>query len=308
MTKPALDPAARAALVRRVLLVTMVLNGAVAIAKIVVGVVAGSLAIRADGFHSSTDALNNVALLVGVWIAARPPDDDHPYGHRKFELFAAGLIGLSLLGVALDVARGVVLRLWGTPDPPPRIDAIAFVVLGVTLVVNVGVARWEASAARRTESPALASDAAHTASDVLVTLGVAASALLVRSGYVVADAIAGAAIAVVIAATGFRLLHANARFLVDQALVDPAVVERLARAVDGVFAAADVRTRGMPGSIFMDLTIRVRPTLTVADAHALSHVVADRIRAEVQGVVDVHVHVEPEGAAERSSPRRGGAV
>lgn len=291
------DPAALAARntarVRRVLLVTLVLNLAVAGAKIAYGIAAGSLAIRADGLHSTTDALNNVALLVGVWFASRPPDDDHPYGHRKFELFAAGLIGVSLLLVAFDVARGVIARFLGTPHPPPDIDGLAFVVLGATLVVNVFVARYEARVARATDSPALQSDAAHTGSDVLVTAGVALSAILVKAGFIVADAVAGAGIAVVIALTGFRLLRANARFLVDHALVDPAVAERIAVAVEGVVAAADVRTRGMPGQIFMDLTIRVRPALTVQDAHALSHVVADRIRAAIAGVVDVHVHVEP---------------
>src|SRR6478609_3340079 len=177
----------RAAQIRWVLWVTLALNLAVACAKIVYGQFAHALSIRADGFHSLTDSSNNLVGLLGVWIASRPADAGHPYGHRKFEVLAAGVVGLSLLGMAYDVAKSAVLRMWEGAGPAPHIDAGAFVVLAGTLAVNVCVARWERRRGAELESPMLTSDATHTSSDVLVTLGVLVTVALVRLGFVLID-------------------------------------------------------------------------------------------------------------------------
>lgn len=282
----------RARSIRTVLLVTLVLNVAVAVAKVVVGTTLDSLSIRADGFHSSTDGLNNVVLLVGTWLAAAPPDKEHPYGHRKFEVLAASFIGLSLLAAAFNVFMGVVDRVRGT-DAAPAIDLSAFVVLGVTLVVNLGVAAYEAREGKRLLSPGLVSDAAHTRGDVLITLGVAVSTLLVWNGLVWLDAVAGAAIAAYIVFLAFRVLRENAGYLLDASVIDPARVLELARSVAGVGEARDGRSRGTPGGVFVDLTVEVDPGLTVAAAHALAHQVEDAVKDGIPGVVGVQVHVEP---------------
>jgi cation diffusion facilitator family transporter len=296
------DDAARARALKRVLLITLALNIVVALAKIVVGSLAGSISIRADGFHSSTDGLNNVILLLATSYAAAPPDREHPYGHRKIELFAAVAIGVSLLGIAWNVGHDVVVRLrdGGTP---PAIDGLTLAVLVATLAVNVFVALFERRAARRLQSPALLSDAAHTASDVAVTIGVFVSALFVRAGYVVVDAFAGVLVAGFIAWTGAGILRDNLRFLVDTALVDVDAVIGAARSVDGVDGVVDVRSRGAPGAAFVDLNIRVDGSLTVRAAHELAHAVEARVRQQVAGVVDVHVHVEPTDAAETKAER-----
>src|SRR5690242_21778853 len=121
-------PDQRTAAVTRVLWVTLGLNVVVAVAKIAYGHAVHALSIRADGFHSLTDSTNNLVGLAGVWIASRPADAGHPYGHHKFEVLAAGAVGLSLLGMAFDVARGGIDRLRGTPAPLPDIRPAAFAV------------------------------------------------------------------------------------------------------------------------------------------------------------------------------------
>ncbi len=289
---PPSTEARRTRALRTVLLVTLGLNVAVALAKIVIGTVAGSISIRADGFHSSTDGLNNVILLLATSVAARPPDREHPYGHRKIELFAAVGIGLSLLGIAWSIGSDVVARL-RHGGAAPAIDALALGVLVGTLAVNVFVAVWERRAARRLQSPALLSDAAHTASDIAVTLGVLASALFVRAGYAIVDAFAGVCVAGFIAWTGAGILRSNLRFLVDTALVDEDAVIGAARGIGGVVAVGGIRSRGAPGAAYVDLNIRVDGALTVRAAHELAHGVEAAVRARVPGVVDVHVHVEP---------------
>jgi cation diffusion facilitator family transporter len=296
-TSTARDDAARARGLRRVLLLTLGLNVAVAVAKVVVGTLAGSISIRADGFHSSTDGLNNVILLLATTYAAAPPDREHPYGHRKIELFAAAGIGVALLGIAWNIGSDVVTRL-RDGGRPPDIDALTLTVLLVTLGVNVLVAWYERRAAQRLQSPALLSDAAHTASDIAVTVGVLVGALFVRAGYAVVDVFAGVLVAGFIAWTGVGILRDNLRFLVDTALVDVDAVNGAARAVEGVTAADGVRSRGAPGAAYVDLNVRVDGAMTVRAAHAVAHAVEARVRQQVAGVVDVHVHVEP---ADRSN-------
>jgi cation diffusion facilitator family transporter len=288
-----LSPAARTAAVARVLWVTLALNVAVAAAKIAYGHAVHALSIRADGFHSLTDSSNNFVGLLGVYLASRPADKGHPYGHHKFEVLAAGLVGLSLLAMAYDVARGAVLRLAGEPGKPPAIDAVAFVVLLGTLAINMGVARWERRRGEALESPMLLSDALHTSSDVLVTLGVLATVVLVRAGFGHADVFAALGVAAFIAWAGIGVLKTNLAYLADSATLDPERIVEVARSVPGVASAHKVRTRGMPGSIYVDLHIQVAPHLTVVDAHRVTHWVIDAIKTGFSGVRDVLVHTEP---------------
>ncbi|HET7542812.1 MAG TPA: cation diffusion facilitator family transporter [Polyangiaceae bacterium] len=273
--------------------VTLALNLAVAVAKIAYGQFAHALSISADGFHSLTDSSNNLVGLLGVWIASRPADAGHPYGHRKFEVVAAGVVGLSLLGMAYDVAKGAVLRMWGAAGPAPHIDTGAFVVLVGTLVVNVCVARWERRRGAELESPMLTSDATHTSSDVLVTLGVLVTVALVRLGFAMLDVLSAIAISGFIAWAGISVLRTNLAYLADSARLDAKGVIELACKVPGVASAHKVRTRGMPGSIYVDLHVQVAPHLTVVHAHQITHSVMDAIKAGFPGVRDVLVHTEP---------------
>jgi cation diffusion facilitator family transporter len=279
--------------IRRVLWVTLALNLAVAGAKIAYGYSVGALSIRADGFHSLTDSTNNLVGLLGVFLASRPADADHPYGHQKFEVIAAGVVGLSLLGMAFDVAHGAFLRFGGGGGLPPAIDQRAFAILLGTLAVNVLVAFWEGKRGVELGSPMLTSDAAHTRSDVLVTLGVLGTVVMVERGYAWADVVAAIGISGFIAWAGVSVLKDNLGYLADTALLEPARGVEVACEVPGVASAPKVRTRGTPGKIYVDLHIQVAPHLSVVDAHRVTHWVIDAIKAGFSGVRDVLVHTEP---------------
>ena len=294
--------AVRARAIRRVLWLTLGLNVVVAVAKIAYGHAAHALSIRADGFHSLTDSANNLVGLAGIWIASRPADEGHPYGHHKFEVLAAGLVGLSLLVMAYDVAKGGIERLSGVAAPRPEIGTMAFVVLVGTLLVNMGVARWERRRGIELKSTFLQSDARHTSSDQLVTLGVLASVGLVKAGLVVVDVFAAIGIAGFIAWAGISVLRTNLAYLADAARLDPEAIVAVARTVPGVASAHKVRTRGMPGSIYVDLHIQVARHLTVVDAHRVTHEVIDTIKLAFSGVRDVLVHTEPAQPGEPYTP------
>jgi cation diffusion facilitator family transporter len=287
--------------VRRVLWLTLGLNLAVAGSKIVYGHATSVLSIRADGFHSLTDSVNNLVGLMGVFFAARPADAGHPYGHAKFEVLAAGVVGLSLLGMAYDVLTSAAGRLFGGA-PPPKLDALAFVVLALTLGVNIIVARYERKQAELLESPFLASDAAHTSSDVLVTLGVIITVGLVQAGFGALDSVMALGIAGFIAWTGVQVLRQNLRYLADAAALEPEAVHAVVLQVAGVASAHKIRTRGAPGDIHVDLHVQVARHLDVVTAHRVTHWVIDAIKAKLPGVTDVVVHTEPAGEDQTFNP------
>jgi cation diffusion facilitator family transporter len=289
----ALSDEQRTRAVRRVLGVTLALNLVVALAKIAYGTLAHSLSIRADGFHSLTDSANNLVGLVGVWLASRPADEGHPYGHHKFEIIAAGLVGLSLLGMAYDVASGALERLVRGAAVVPDLDVWASVVLLVTLGINSFVATWERRRGEELSSVLLLGDATHTRSDVLVTSGVLLTVVLVRLGFGGVDVVAALGIAGFIAYAGIQVLRTNLGYLADSAALDPALIEQLACNVPGVASAHKVRTRGSPGRIYVDLHIQVAPSLDVVQAHRVTHWVIDAIKKRYQDVRDVLIHTEP---------------
>ena len=155
---------------------------------------------------------------------SRPADDGHPYGHEKLEILAAGVVGLSLLGMAYDVLTSAIGRITD-PGSLPTLDGMAFVVLGLTLFVNVFVAAYEKRQGQQLNSQFLLSDAVHTRSDVLVTFGVLVTTVLVRIGYPALDAFAALGIAMFIAWAGISVLRSNLGYLADARAIDIGVVD-----------------------------------------------------------------------------------
>ena len=149
------------------------LNLIVAAAKITLGLASGAVSILSDGFHSLTDTASNIVALFGVRIASQPPDDDHPYGHRKFETMASVGILIFLLLVLFEVLSAAVERLQSGGEP--AITRLTFVVMGATFLVNLGVVIYERAAGRRLNSEVLLADAHHTTSDLLTSGAVIAA-------------------------------------------------------------------------------------------------------------------------------------
>src|SRR5687767_2771981 len=167
--------------VRSVLVRILFLNLAVALAKIIFGQISGSISILSDGFHSLTDGASNVVALVGLRLARKPPDANHPYGHRKFETLAAGGIALFLLIVVVEVAQAAFTRF--RSGGAPSVSVTSFAIMLATLAMNIAVVRSERKAAARLSSELLLADARHTQSDVLTSIAVIAALAGSAAGY-----------------------------------------------------------------------------------------------------------------------------
>jgi cation diffusion facilitator family transporter len=279
--------------VRRVLWVTLGLNLAVSAGKVVVGHLSGSLAMVADGYHSLVDGANNVIGLIVAAFAFAPPDHAHPYGHRKFETAATTMIGAALLALAWEVATGA---LWHDGEPAlPAIGPLNWVVMAATIGVNVWVSWYEAREGRRLKSAFLVADSTHTRADLYVSLGVVGSFVAAKLGFAWADTLVAVAIAGIIAWQAVRILRAAFNVLTDRAPIAVDELAQLAVGVPGVLKAHDVRTRGQGDAVYVDLTVHLDGAMSLAAAHD----VADRIEVALVAahpeIVDVVVHLEPEG-------------
>jgi cation diffusion facilitator family transporter len=172
----------------------------VAGAKLIFGYATGAVSIISDGFHSLTDSASNVMGLIGLRIAGKPPDANHPYGHRKFETLAAAGIFVFLLLVVIEVVESAISRL--RTGSAPHVTSLSFVVMVVTVIVNLLVVRYETGRGRALKSELLLADAAHTRSDVWSSCTVLLSLAAVRLGYPMVDALGAIVVAVFIARAG----------------------------------------------------------------------------------------------------------
>lgn len=276
--------------VRRVLARVLVFNLIVGVAKLVVGWSSGVISMVADGFHSMTDSASNVIGLVGIAVSSRPPDRDHPYGHRKFETLATLGIGALLAVTALEVLRSLWERLHSGGSP--EATRLGFAVILITLAINLIVTFYERRQGRRLGSDLLRADAAHTGSDVLTSLAVLASLVATRAGYPQLDVAAALVITGFIGWTAFKILRKSGLLLADTAIVPAARIREAALGVEGVESVHKIRSRGRPATGHADLHVQVAADLRIDEAHLIGHRVAARVRAEV-GFRDVLVHVEP---------------
>jgi len=291
--RSSLDPSATRAGVQRVLWLTLALNLGVSAGKIAVGLLSGSLAMVADGYHSLVDGSNNVIGLIVAAYAFRPPDRGHPYGHRKFETAAAAGIGGALLFLAYHVLEGALARV---AEPAlPEIGPLNWTVMGATMAVNLFVSWYEDREGRRLKSAFLVADATHTRADLFVSLGVVGTFAAARAGLAWADPLAAVVIAGVIAVQAVKILISAFHVLTDRAAIDPERIESLAATVAGVQRVRGVRTRGRGDAVYVDLTVHLDGEVTLREAHEVADRIEDALKAAHPEIVDVVVHPEPAG-------------
>lgn len=277
--------------VRRILIIIFILNILTALAKGIYGLYTDTLSMSADGLHSLFDSSANIIGLVGISLAARPPDRDHPYGHAKYESFAAIGIAILLFASCLQLMLAAVDRLQSRAVPD--VTQISFAIMASTLIINIGVSSYEYILGRRLKSSILVADSMHTRSDIYASLGVILGLFAVRMGYPLADPLIALFICLLIVHTGLEILKESSTALLDRAAVDEQLIVDLARSVEGVCNCHAVRTRGMAEEIYVDLHIGVDASLSMDKAHEVGEDVERAIKSRIPEVRDVVVHLEP---------------
>jgi cation diffusion facilitator family transporter len=267
------------------------LNLIVAAAKIALGLSSGAVSVLSDGYHSLTDTASNVVGIIGVRIAGAPPDDDPPYGHRKFETMAS----LGILIFLIIVLREVLSAAWERfqTGGEPTINALTFIVMGGTMAGHHGGVFYERRAGRRLLSAALLADAQHTLSDLMTSATVIAALIGVKVGYLWLDPVAAVVVAVFIGYACWEIFNSTTGILADRFVIPEEEILQVVQTVPEVIGSHHVRTRGSADFVFLDLHIWMNADMKLEDAHRLSNVVKDRMMARFPQIKDAIIHIEP---------------
>ncbi len=270
----------------------LLLNALSAVLKAGVGARTGALTVLGAALESVLDMMSNGVGIVAVSIASRAPDEDHPYGHEKFETLGTLAIVCFLSITCFELLRQSVAALFLGQALPSATTTDA-VLLVVSLVVNFVVVTYERRRGNALGSTMLLADAAHTASDILVTALAMASLVLSRFGAQHADALLGTLVAMIIAWSGYQILRDSIPILVDARAVDGNRLSAIVRAIPGVIDVRAARSRRTSsGHLFAEVTILVDGATSVTAAHDFTDEVERAIAREL-GTAEAIVHVEP---------------
>lgn len=281
--------------VSQVLWLILFANLGVAVLKIAIGTIIQSASMTADGFHSLTDGSSNIVGLIGIRFASKPVDNDHPYGHSKFEtlagLFIAGMLFLIGGKIILDAINRFM-------DPViPEITMGSLAVLLITLCINIFVCVYEYKAGRKLGSQILISDSMHTRSDIYVSIGVLVTLVCIKIGIPpIIDSMASLIVAGFIIFAAYDIFKDNSDVLVDKAAVDTEKIRHITLSFEEVKDTHKIRSRGSANDLHIDMHIVIEAEMSIKESHVLIHNIEEKIRKEINKNVQVIAHLEPYNA------------
>jgi len=292
---------------RRIAIASMVISAALAAAKITIGLEASSTATVSDGIESAGDVLASGLVLLGLIIAAKPPDAEHPYGHGRLETLSALAVGMMLVGTGVLIAfESLHLSHGGTPTPA----AYAVWPLLASILIKSFMSAAKRRYGRKIQSSGLVADAWNDTVDIfsgttaLIGLGLT---LLFPERLPAADRIGGSAVGVIVIFLGIHVVHDTVMQLMDT-MPDPQAMDRIRAvglSVPGVLGIEKCFARKTGLKWHVDLHLEVDPAMSVYDSHEIATQVKEKIRADVDWVADVLVHVEPHTLATISNRPNG---
>ncbi len=271
----------------------MLLNWSVAIAKLIVGKFIGSTSMFADGIHSFSDSASNIVGLVGVWLAYQPLDEDHPYGHKKYETFASLGIVLLLLLACFNIIHTSIERFRN--PVAPQISTLSVVIMLATIAINVIVMAYERRQGIRLNSDILVSDSMHTRSDILTSISVLFSFAAVKLGFIILDPLVALIITIFIAKAALEIISDASKVLCDATIIDAKRIEGVCMRIPGIEKCHKIRTRGRQDDVHIDLHVLINKNTKLEKAHNLSSILEEEIKKEIPAITDVVIHMEPLG-------------
>ena len=281
--------------VRKVTWIGLFVNLFLSGLKFVAGVYGRSQALIADAVHSLSDSTTDIAVIAGSHYWSRPPDEDHPYGHRRLETVVSVFIGVVLIAAGSGIGWQALSTLHEKHGSPP--GWIAVLAAFVSIVFKELIYRWTAAAGRRVKSSALAANAWHHRTDAISSLPVlvAVGGAKLFPSWSFLDHVGAAVVSLFILHAAIKIIWPGISELIDVGA--PKEIQKKIKTItlknSGVKEVHKIRTRYISTSIQVDMHIVVDGTITVREGHGIADDVKDRIIAEIPEVLDVIVHVDP---------------
>lgn len=286
-------PQERAAAASRSTWVSVVVNLVLSTVQIVVGVLSKSQGLIADGIHSLSDLVADFVVLFANHHSQKDADEDHPYGHQRFETAASLVLGLLLLAVGVGMVWSAVLKL-ENPDTVPQVHAVALWVAGGALLGKELLFRYMLAVAKRVKSSMLVANAWHARSDAASSLVVGIGIAGNLAGYPILDPIAALIVGFMVGKMGWEFGWDAMHDLMDRA-VDEQEVQAIRQTLldtPGVAGVHDVRTRKMGDMVVVDAHLEVDATITVEAGHDIAVLARQRVMQRHR-VLNLMTHVDP---------------
>ena len=278
--------------VKFVLWIILFANLGVAITKMVVGYLVNSISLSTDGIHSLSDGLSNVVGLIGVTIASRPVDKEHPYGHKKSEIIASLFIGCMLLFLGLKTLITGFCRFVNPGEI--SITLISLISLILTIGINIFVTIYERRKGEEYNSFILISDSIHTKSDIFISVGVLISLIGIRMGLPqIIDPIISIIISLLILRASYEIFKESIGILLDKAMIGEEKIIEILNTFSEIKNIHNIRSRGVENDIYVDMHIMIDADTSTEDAHKLSHKIEREIKNNINSNCQVIIHIEP---------------
>ncbi len=278
--------------VKMILWWILIANFVVAIIKIGIGLAWKSQSVMADGIHSVSDGASNIVGLIGIWLASKPRDREHPYGHSKYEIVASLLIGIMLAVMSVRILTQAITSFSKPFDF--TMDAGQVLLMVFTIVLNGVVAITEFRLGRKLNSTILVTDSLHTRGDLLISGAVLVGMLGIQAGLPGwVDGAMSILVAIAVLVSAWKIMKSCVDVLVDSNCIDSREVKNLLISIPGIYDVHQIRSRGKVPDVFIDLHVIVDPQKSVLCAHDLSHGVEAILKEHFGANTEVTIHVEP---------------
>ena len=247
------------------------------------GFVINSSSVMADGFHSISDSASNIVGIIGITLASKPKDTEHPYGHKKFETISSIIIGLMLLVLGFNVIKTSIVKIFVTSEMNITIESL--VIILITLIINIFVAIYENNQGHKLNSNLLIADSLHTKSDIFISIGVLLALLTIK--------LASFIVSFFIFHASYEIIKNNISALTDKVIIEEDVITNILKEFKAIEDVHNIRSRGYNDYIFLDMHIKVDSNLNVDEAHTLVHEIESTLNTKLDKKVDLIIHVEP---------------
>ncbi|MGF1678604.1 MAG: cation diffusion facilitator family transporter [Candidatus Methylacidiphilales bacterium] len=295
---------ARYQAVQAVLIRVLIVQILLAVSKLALGWHLGSLSVLTDGIHSFLDGASSVIAMLAIIVASRPPDENHPYGHRKFEVLATFALSGLLLLTCWELLGSAVERL-RHPVTTPEFSWWGVLFLTGTLGITLSVSQYEKACGERLNSPLLIADALHTRSDFFSTLVALIGVCAAHFGVFWLDPVAAIVIVLIIGRAAYLIIIQSISTVADENRLDIHKVRKVAERHPKVQNAHAIRSHGMENDIHLDLHIRIDKNLSARQVFDIENQVAENLKTSFPGVTEVSIRHEPSDILEEEDNQPG---
>ena len=280
----------------KVSIISIIANVVLAAFKLVAGILAHSSAMVSDAIHSASDVFSTFVVMIGIKIASKEPDEEHPYGHERMECVAAIILATILCITGLGIGKNALSNITGNSGEMAVPGVLALIAEIVSIIVKEAMFWYTRHYAKKIDSGALMADAWHHRSDALSSIGAFIGIIFARMGYVMMDSIACLVICVFIVKAAYDIFKDAIDKMVDKScsLEVEAEIRTIVMSVDGVKGIDSLSTRLFGNKMYVDIEIRADGEKTLNETHEIAEAVHDSIEAQFEKVKHIMVHVNPD--------------